>query len=111
MSADILFERDMLYPTSRNEIGSIHIQVLSPDSSARVPVVLESKSGHSPLENIQTITRIMQSDIFDRIFIDIKKNVDIYVRTIDEPSQTYGNHSHIRVRLTGDGIETTGVDR
>lgn len=111
MNGDILLERDMLYPTGNsNEPGSIHIQVYPPDTNARIPVLLESKSGHSPIENIDTIVRIMQSDIFDRIFIDVRKNVDIYIRKIDEPSQDIGAHSHILVRLTVDGIKCEGVD-
>lgn len=112
MSGDILLERDMLYPTSNGiEFGSIHIQVFSPDQNARVPLVVESKSGHSPLNNMDTIVRIMQSDIFDRVFIDIKKSIDIYIKVSAEQSSDYGNHSHIKVCFTGNGIEYEGTDR
>jgi len=112
MSADILLERDMLYPTSNGiEFGSIHIQVYSPDQNARVPLVLESKSGHSPLKNIDTIVRIMQSDIFDRVFIDIKKNIDIYIKISEEQLKENGGHSYIKIHFTGNGIEYEGADR
>jgi hypothetical protein len=112
MSADILLERDMLYPTSNGiEFGSIHIQVYSPDQYARVPLIIESKSGHSPLKNIDSIVRIMQSDIFDRVFIDIKKNIDIYIKVSEEQLSEYGNHSHIKVVFTDNGIEYEGTDR
>lgn len=110
MSADILLERDMLYPTSNSiEPGSIHIQVFSPDKEARIPVVVESKSGHSPLKNLDTIVRIMQSDIFDRIFINVKKSVDIYMK--NESPKEYGDHNCIRVRFKDDNVEFEGVDR
>ena len=112
MSADILLERDMLYPTSNGiEFGSIHIQVFSPDQYARVPLVIESKSGDSPLKNIDAIVRIMQSDIFDRVYIDIKKKIDIYVKVSAEQSAEFGNHSHVKVCFTGNGIEYEGTDR
>ncbi len=112
MSSDILFERDMLYPTDNsNEPGSIHIQVFSPDKAARIPVVIEGKTGHSPLKYIDSIIRIMQSDIFDRIFIDMRKNVDIYIKTTSETAAAYGNHSHIKVLFSGDKVESEGVDR
>ena len=112
MNADILFERDMLYPTSNGiEFGSIHIQVFSPDKNARVPLVIESKYGHLPEKSIDTIVRIMQSDIFDRVYIDIKKNIDIYIKVDPEQSGEYSNHSHIKVHFTGNDIECEGVNR
>jgi hypothetical protein len=110
MSADILLERDMLYPTSNSiEPGSINIRVFGPDQDARIPVVVESKSGHSPLKNLDTIVRIMQSDIFDRIFINVKKTVDIYIK--NELPEEYGDHVYIRVRYKDDGMECIGADR
>ena len=112
MSTDILLERDMLYPTSSGiEFGCIHIQICSPDQNARVPLVIESKSGHSPMKNIDTIVRIMQSDIFDRVFIDIKKSIDIYIKLSAEQSAEYGNHSHLKVRFAENGFEYEGIDR
>lgn len=111
MNSDILFERDILYPTdSSNEPGSIHIQVLSPDKNTKIPVLIEGKTSHSPLKYIDSIMRIMQSDIFDRIFIDIRKNVDIYIKATSENAVEYGNHSHIKISFSGDRVESEGVD-
>jgi hypothetical protein len=112
MNSDILFERDILYPTDNGiEPGSIHIQVFGPDKFNKIPVVIEGKSSHSPIKYIDSIIRIIQSDIFDRIFIDIKKNVDIYVKTTAEISAEYGSHSHVKVGFSMDGMEFKGVDR
>lgn len=111
MSSEILFERDILYPTDSNiEPGSIHIQVFNPDKNAKIPLVIESKTIHSPLKYIETIVRIIQSDIFDRIFIDIRKNVDIYIKTNSDTAAEYGNHSHIKLSFYGDRVESKGVD-
>ncbi len=111
MSTSILFERDILYPTDySNNPGSVHIKVYSPDQNIKIPVVIEAKNSHSPLEHIDSIVRIMQSDIFDRIFIDIRKNVDIYIESTAETAAEYGNHSHIKLRFFGDGVEYEGVD-
>ncbi len=80
MSAEALFEKDMLYPTDNSiEPGCIHIRIMGPDSRSRLPVLILAKSGHSPVKYIDSIIRLMQTDIFDRIFVDIKKNVDIYI--------------------------------
>ena len=112
MSSNILFERDILYPTDNsNNPGSIHIQIFDPDTNNKIPVIIEAKTDHSPLKYIDSIVRIMQSDIFDRIFIDIRKNVDIYIEAASEKASEYGSHSHIKISFTGDGIEYMGVDR
>lgn len=111
MNSDILFERDMLYPTDSSfEPGCIHIQVYGPDKDTKIPVVIDAKTAHSPLKHIDSIIRLMQNDIFDRIFIDIKKNVDIYIKANDELSAESGGHKYIKVCFTGDKIETVGCD-
>ena len=112
MSSDILFERDILYPTdSSNDPGSIHIQVFGPDQNVKIPVVIEAKTSHSPLKHIDSIVRIMQSDIFDRIFIDIRKSVDIYIKAAPQTSSEYGNYNHLKLSFSGDKVESKGVDR
>ena len=106
MSNDILFEKDLLYPTSNKyEPGSVHIQMFHPNKDARIPLIIESKTTHSPVKDIDAIIRIMQSDIFDRIFIDIKKNVDIYIKVNTELSKEFGDKSFIKVIHDGDRIE------
>ena len=38
MSAEVLFEKDMLYPTDNSiEPGCIHIRIMGPDSRSRLP--------------------------------------------------------------------------
>lgn len=112
MNSGILYERDILYPTdSSNDPGSIHLKLLDPDQNIKIPVLIEAKSNHSPLKYIDSIIRIMQSDIFDRIFINIKKNVDIYIKTDFETEDEYKNHSHIKIIFSEDGIKYEGADR
>lgn len=92
-------EKDMLYPTDNNiEPGCIHIQVLSPDNNAKIPVIIEDKSNHSPMKYIDSIVRLMQSDIFDRILVDINKHVDIYIKNQQQDNDT-GESSYIKVCL------------
>lgn len=111
MSNAALFERDILYPTGNiNEPGSIHIQVLSPNKNARIPVVIESKSSHSAYKYLDSIVRIIQSDIFDRIFVDIRKNVILYFKVEKElMNESYGK-PYIKVFHNGTSFESTGAD-
>jgi hypothetical protein len=111
MIFEVLYERDMLYPTDNSiEPGSIHIQICGPDNNAKIPVIIEGKTQHSPLAHIDSIIRIMQSDIFDRVFIDVRKNTDIYIKVNESMRVESGGHSHVKVCLAGDKITYEGVD-
>ncbi len=111
MSYDVLFERDILYPTgSISEPGSVHIQVLSPNNIARIPVIIESKTGHSPLKYLDTLVRIMQTDIFDRIFVDINKNVLLYIKAGSQLAAESGGKPYIKVINSGSGYEFAGAE-
>lgn len=75
-----MFERDLLYPTDvPYEPGSVHIRVFAPESDGRMPVHVEAKTEHNPLHHLDEIVNIMQSDIFDRIRMDIRKSGTIYL--------------------------------
>ena len=111
MKSDVLFERDMLYPTDNiNEPGSVHIQVFSPDKKARIPVVIENKSAHSPVKYLESILRIMQSDIFDRIFIDVKKTIDVHIKLSPELAGEFAGKAYVRVSFDGEKTVFTGID-
>jgi hypothetical protein len=105
MTYEVLFEKDMLYPTDNSiEPGCIHIRVMSPDNSNKLPVLIEDKSNHSPLKYIDSIIRLMQTDIFDRILVDIKKNVDLFIKADDNTNKYY------KILMTGDKTESKIVE-
>lgn len=111
MNTEVLFERDMLYPTSNlNEPGSVHIRVFNPNNSARIPVLIESKTGHSPLNYLDSILRIMQSDIFDRIFIDVRRTLNLYIKAAGDISKEYGGKAYVRVTFDGEKATLAGTD-
>ncbi len=111
MSFNSVYERDLLYPTeSLFEPGSIHIEMLSPDKNNKIPVIVESRTAHSPMTNIGTIIRVMQNDIFDRVLIDIKSNVLLYIKVTDESKKEYKDFKYMMVVFSGDRIEFKGVN-
>lgn len=74
MKKQAMFERDILYPTQEPfEPGSAHIAVYAPKNSGSIPILIEAKTRHNTLDYIPDIIGILQTDIFDRIRIDIKK--------------------------------------
>ena len=70
-----MFERDLLYPTDiAFEPGSVHIRVYAPETDGRMPVHIEAKTSHNLLDHLESIMTVMQSDIFDRIRMDIRRS-------------------------------------
>ena len=111
MSKSVVFERDLLYPTGNlSEPGSIHIEVLGPNKKSKMPIVIESKTAHSPVDYINSIIGIMQGDIFDRININVKANADLYIKSSAELKQRFGEHNYIKIVFEGNNINYCAVD-
>lgn len=108
MESNVLYERDLLYPTeSLYEPGIFHLEIMNPDSSGKMPVVIEGRSSHSPVGHIDEIIRIMQSDVFDRIHIEVKKNVSLYIsiRNNEELLKQHAGCPYLKVCFGDDGIK------
>ncbi len=89
-----MFARDILYPTQKPfEPGSVHVTVHPPENSGGIPMVIEAKTNHNPLDYITEILGILQADVFDRIRIDIKASGILFFRKQDG--------SFYRVKYTG----------
>ncbi len=102
----LLFERDLLYPT-QNVIdpGILHVKLLSPANS-RIPVIIESKSMHSAIENINTIIDILQKEIFDRINIKIFENTLVYLKLNEADKLNYSGVDCMQVISNEDDVIT-----
>ena len=75
-----IFDRDMLYPTGNNlDPGSVDVAVMSPNSQGNLPVFLSAKSNHKPMEYMDILLDIIQSEIFDRTGIDIKSQCTFFI--------------------------------
>lgn len=75
-----MFERDLLYPAARPELGSVHISVLKPDIQGKIPILITPKTDHNPLDYTDEIIDILQADIFKRARIDIKNQGIFFFR-------------------------------
>lgn len=80
-----MFERDLLYPTENPlQPASVHIKVYPPRANGNILVVVESRTAHEHVEYLETILTIMQTDVFDRIRMDIRRNGELYFRKSPE---------------------------
>lgn len=90
-----MFERDILYPTQNlMEPGSVHVTVYSPENTGGLPIVIKAKTDHNPIDYVNEIITILQTDVFDRIRIDIRTYGIIYFVPHDQ------NASCCRVHFT-----------
>ncbi len=90
-----MFERDILYPTLNPlEPGSANVTVYSPENTGGLPIIVKGKNNHNPVEYVIEIVGILQTDIFDRIRIDIRSKGIIYFVPYDK------NISSVRVIFT-----------
>jgi hypothetical protein len=111
MEMTVVYERDLLYPTDNvNDPGCIHIEVLSPNKNGKMPVLIESKTTHSPVKYINAIIRIMQMDIFDRIHIEVKDSAKLFIKANDELKKDFQNKKYIKVIVNNDKFEYFGID-
>lgn len=111
MEKNTVYERDLLYPTdSINDPGCIHVEVLNPNKSGKMPIVIESKTNHSPIKYINAIIRIMQIDIFDRIHIEVKDSADLFIKTSQDMKKDYGDKPYIKVVFDGEKAQYMGIE-
>lgn len=82
-----MFERDLLYPTGDpTQPASVHIVVYPPKNNGLMPVLVEAKTSHTHVEYLDTIVTIMQTDVFDRIRMDLRKVGELYFK--DQPADS-----------------------
>ena len=111
MRESVLYSRDLLYPTENlSEPGSIHVEVLKPSVKAKIPVIVECKTSHSPIKYLNSIVRIMQSDIFDRIFVDIVSAVSLYIKVDEEILSEFEGSRYVLVIFNDGKADYIGVD-
>lgn len=99
--SSFLFERDLLYPTDNIlDPGILHIKILNPNNS-KMPVVVEPKSNHSAVKNINSVLDLLQKDIFDRINIRVYDNTLVYVMLNELDKEEYGSTKCVKVVFKG----------
>lgn len=103
-----MFERDILYPTEKPfEPGSVHVTVYPPENTGGIPVVITAKTAHNSLEYISEILGILQTDVFDRIRIDIKVSGILYFLPYDKKTTRYRVHFEDKDKFTVEEIPET----
>lgn len=113
MKNDVLFSRDILFPTENiSEPGCVHVDIYKPDKNSRIPIIVESKTEHSPVKHIDPIMGIIQSDILDRIFVDIRKNTNLYIVDKEGYSRDSDGKKYLKVVFKSDkkGIGFVSMD-
>ncbi|WP_027628382.1 hypothetical protein [Ruminiclostridium cellobioparum] len=99
--SSFLFERDLLYPTDNIlDPGILHVKLLNPNNT-KIPVVLEPKSNHSVVKNMDSVLDLLQKDIFDRINIRVNDNTQVYVLLDGPDREACGDTQCLKVVFMG----------
>ena len=99
--SSFLFERDLLYPTDNIlDPGILHVKLLNPNNT-KIPVVLEPKSNHSVVKNMDSVLELLQKDIFDRINIRVSDNTQVYILLNGPDSEAYSGTKCLKVVFKG----------
>lgn len=107
----VLYERDLLYPTEDETLmGCVHVEVLDPDMKNRIPVIIEGKTDHSPIKYIDPIISMIQKDIFDRISLDIKQTVSVYIKNTNNSENNSPVKAYTMISFDGNSIEYKDTD-
>lgn len=108
---EILYSRDLLYTTdSIFEPGSIHMDILSMDKISKIPVLIESKTKHSPLKHMDSVIKVIQDEVFDRILVDVRKNVNLYIKVNEDMGKEYRGINFVKVIFDKNNIKFKTVD-
>jgi len=111
MSKDVMYERDLLYPTENlYEPGSVHIKLLNPGKDSKLPLIIECKTSHSPIKYMKAILKVVQCDVFDRINLDIRNNTRILLKACEELKNDYKGFEYIEVGFSGEKAEFRGTN-
>lgn len=112
MSTNIIYQRDLLFMTEKMELASIHVDILNPNKEGKMHVIIETRTDHSPIDNIDLILKVIQADIFERINIDLKSNVRLFldVETSTHLKNTFSGSKFVFVNVEDDKINFEGVN-
>ncbi|WP_010252508.1 hypothetical protein [Acetivibrio cellulolyticus] len=111
MTNKIVYERDLLYPIdNENELGAIHLEVYGVGKNGKIQVVIENKSRYLLVKYIDSIINIMQSDVFNRLDVNVLHGVDINILADEEMKKLYGNRKYIKVVINDGNKSFEAID-
>jgi hypothetical protein len=110
MKLETICTRDMSFDTGEaTEPGSIHINILQPDRGAKLPILVEGRTRHNLVEFIDSVIGVICVEMLDRVRIDIRKDVILYLKNADSVDNGYGT-TYVKACYEGDGLRLEGVN-
>ena len=102
--AEVAYNVDLLFNTNvEDELGSLHLNVMSPRKESVLSVVVEIESGVSIQKNIEEIIKVIQREIFNRIKADVKKDVNLFFIVPEDQKADFEGGSYVKL-FVEDGI-------
>ena len=99
-----LIKVDLLFPTENIvEPGSMTVQVLAPKQANKLAAVIEVRSSTSITRYVDSIAMVLQSAVFDRIRIDVRRDINIYFVESDAVSAEFPNAKYVKLSFSEGG--------
>jgi hypothetical protein len=106
-----LYDMDLLYPTDNiSELGSCRVIIDNPEESDNIPVIIDNKTDHDIRKYLKFVINSMQTDIFNRIFVNVEKNTTIYIKVNGVLKSDY-KKDYIKAVFKDNSVEYVEVDK
>ncbi|MDR1439724.1 MAG: hypothetical protein LBJ10_06850 [Clostridiales bacterium] len=104
---EVAYSKELLFNTSYpDEPGSMRVDVLSPQKSPILTVVVTAEEGVSVRNNIESIVKVLQHELFSRMSMDILADggAALYFSVAGQQSEFPGCDI-VSARFDGDGYK------
>ena len=104
-SIDLLFDTgDVSAP------GSLHVKVMEPNTEKCLSVVLEAGQGIVIRNHIDSIVETLQREVFSRIKVDVKKDINIYFAVAENQLKEFDGHNFVKLQSADSGYSFEPVE-
>jgi hypothetical protein len=104
---------DLLFGTDRaNEPGSMRVEVVPPQDGCTLLVVVTITSGASVKDNAESIARVLQKEIFNRLSLDVLKPTDavLYFSSAGQAGPEFAGCRYAKAVYGGGGFSYEKAD-
>ena len=94
----IAYSVDLLFDTGvPGAPGSLHVKVMEPKTENILSAVLEVDSGVAIRNHIDSIVETLQRELFSRIEVDVKNEINMYFSLADNQQEEFDGHRFVKL--------------
>ena len=107
----IAYSVDLLFDTGvPGAPGSLHVKVMEPKTENHLSAVLEVDSGVTIRNHIDSIVKTLQRELFSRIEVDVKTDINIYFSAAGNQLKEFDGHQFVKLQHNDNTYSFEPVD-